>query len=97
MTDHEDRKTQSGTAVLVRYWASVRAAAGRPEDLLEVPGPLMLDQVLARVIDLHPGAERLVGVCSVLLGDRPVRSLDPGSVQVRPGDVVELLPPFAGG
>ena len=40
---------------------------------------------------------RTVGVCSVLLGDRPVRTQNPESVVVRPGDVVELLPPFAGG
>jgi hypothetical protein len=33
----------------------------------------------------------------VLVGDRPVRSQDPGTVVVAPGEVVELLPPFAGG
>jgi molybdopterin converting factor small subunit len=40
---------------------------------------------------------RTVGVCSVLVGDRPVRSQDPATVAVAPGSVVELLPPFAGG
>ena len=42
----------------------------------------------------HP---RPVGVCSVLVGDRPVGAHDPALVEVRAGDTVELLPPFAGG
>jgi molybdopterin converting factor small subunit len=33
----------------------------------------------------------------MLVGDRPVGSQDPAQVNLRPGDVVELLPPFAGG
>jgi hypothetical protein len=36
-------------------------------------------------------------VCSVLVGDRPVGAHDPDSVEVLPGETVELLPPFAGG
>ena len=86
------------TAITVRYWAGARAAAGTAEDVLET-GELTLADVVARVLELHPGEQmaRTVGVCSVLLGDRPVRTQDPDSVVVRPGDVVELLPPFAGG
>ena len=51
------------------------------------------------MLERHPGDRmaRTVAVCSVLLGDRPVRSQDPASVVVAPGAVVELLPPFAGG
>ncbi len=51
------------------------------------------------MVAAHPGpdVERVVGVCSVLVGDQPVGSRDPEAVVVRPGDVVELLPPFAGG
>ena len=90
------------TAVTVRYWAGARAAAGTVEDVLEVDpaaGELTLADVVARVLELHPGEQmaRTVGVCSVLLGEQPVRSQDPAEVVVRPGDVVELLPPFAGG
>jgi hypothetical protein len=35
--------------------------------------------------------------CSVLVGDLPVKSRDPEQVIVLPGQVVEFLPPFAGG
>lgn len=85
--------------VTVRYWAGARAAAGTAEDVFETTGELTLAEVVERVLERHPGEQmaRTVGVCSVLLGEQPVRSQDPATVVVRPGAVVELLPPFAGG
>jgi len=85
------------TAVTVRYWAGARAAAGVAEDVFEVGGPTTLADVVRRVLAAHPDAARVVGVCSVLVGDRPVGAQDPDSVVVEPGTTVELLPPFAGG
>lgn len=102
MSHTSDAERSRETAITVRYWAGARAAAGTAEDVLEVDaaaGELTLADVVARVLELHPGEQmaRTVGVCSVLLGEQPVRSQDPAAVVVRPGDVVELLPPFAGG
>jgi sulfur-carrier protein len=85
--------------ITVRYWASARAAAGVETDDLTVTGPLTLSDVVRRAAALHPGT-RLPGVleaCSVLLGDQPVKSREPDAVLVRPGQIVEFLPPFAGG
>ena len=91
--DHE------GETVTVRYWAGARAAAGTAEDTFEVDAELTLAALVAQVLERHPGDQmaRTVAVCSVLLGDQPVRTQDPAAVVVRPGAVVELLPPFAGG
>lgn len=89
----------STSHVTVRYWAAARSAAGTDHDDLPVDGPVTLADVVRRVVDAHPGA-RLSGVlevCSVLVGDRPVSTLDPAEIVVRPGDSVEFLPPFAGG
>ena len=102
MSHPTDAERSRETAITVRYWAGARAAAGTAEDVLEADaaaGELTLADVIARVLDLHPGEQmaRTVGVCSVLLGDQPVRTQDPAAVVVRPGEVVELLPPFAGG
>ncbi len=85
--------------VTVRYWAGARAAAGTGEDTFEVGSAVTLSDVVALVLERHPDDRmaRTVAVCSVLLGDQPVRSQDPASVLVPPGSVVELLPPFAGG
>lgn len=83
----------------VHYWASARSAAGVASDALEVDGPITLDEVVRRVLVLHPGTRLadVLQVCSTLVGDRPVSTEDPGAVVVEPGSTVEFLPPFAGG
>ncbi|MFC7493213.1 MULTISPECIES: MoaD/ThiS family protein [unclassified Nocardioides] len=83
----------------VHYWASARAAAGVSVDEIAVDGPITLEDVVRRAVALHPGTRLpdVLKVCSALVGDRPVSSNDPGRVEVRPGETVEFLPPFAGG
>jgi len=81
----------------VRYWAAARAAAGRDTD--DVSGET-LAEVLDAVRSLHADKAKfaqVVGVCSVLVGERPVGSQDPATVRIGAGETVELLPPFAGG
>ncbi len=94
-----DARDGSRETVTVRYWAGARAAAGTAEDDFAVDGAVSLADLVSLVLERHPDDRmaRTVAVCSVLLGDRPVRSQDPASVLVEPGSVVELLPPFAGG
>jgi molybdopterin synthase sulfur carrier subunit len=94
-----DRSHERETAVTVHYWAAARAAVGVASEQIPGDGPVTLAEVVRRVVAAHPGSdvERVVGVCSVLVGEQPVGSRDPGAVLVQPGDVVELLPPFAGG
>src|SRR3954447_12307777 len=95
------RQTDSTAGqVRLRYWASARAAAGVAEDVLEITAPISLETLRARAKELHAASPRFASVldtCSVLVGDRPVASEDPRSVQVGPGETVEFLPPFAGG
>src|SRR6188472_221428 len=100
MSDPTRRTVSTVGTVTVRYWASARAAAGVESDRLPVGEGTTLADVLVAVRGLHPDRSRLaevVAVCSVLVGDRPVGSRAPEDVVLAPGDVVELLPPFAGG
>ncbi|MDO9454968.1 MoaD/ThiS family protein [Nocardioides sp.] len=85
--------------ILVRYWASARAAAGVDSEEIAVDGPISLAELVDRVVAGHPGGRlpQVLEACSVLVGDRPVKSLDPATVVVSPRDSVEFLPPFAGG
>ena len=104
MTETAPLPAGSETSIItVRYWASARAAAGTACDELAVDGDLSLAEVTARALDLRAGTpsaehlERVLGVCSVLVGEDPVGTRDAAQVVVRPGDSVEFLPPFAGG
>ena len=92
-------RDRSAETVTVRYWAGARAAAGVAQDVFDVEQATTLADVVRRVLEAHPDAQmgKVVSVCSVLVGDRPVGSRDPEDVAIAPGDVVELLPPFAGG
>ena len=86
--------------VTVRYWAAARAAAGVESDVVAVPDGATLADVLVAVRRLHedrPGLDKVLAVCSVLVGERPVGTADPAEVHLGAGDTVELLPPFAGG
>lgn len=83
--------------VTVRYWAAARAAAGLAEE--QLPGAT-LAEVLAAARTAHASRPRfthVVGVCSFLVGDEPVGRRDPATVALADGDVVDVLPPFAGG
>ena len=89
--------------ISVRYWASAREAAGVDQETVDVEGPITLTALRERLAAAHLAADpgtslpRVLGVCSVLLGDRPVKGHDPDTVLVEPGTSVEFLPPFAGG
>jgi molybdopterin synthase sulfur carrier subunit len=86
--------------VTLRYWASARAAAGTDTDALEVGGAVTLADLIRRAREAHADSPRFAEVlscCSMLVGDRPVTTDDPGTVLVQPGSTVEFLPPFAGG
>ncbi|QIX25477.1 MoaD/ThiS family protein [Nocardioides sp. JQ2195] len=100
MSPESSPSSQNETQIIVRYWASARAATGVNEDRLSTDGTLSISDVRDRVLALHPDSdnlERVVASCSVLVDDEPLGRRDPSTVLVSPGQSVEFLPPFAGG
>ena len=86
------------SGVQVRYWAAARAAAGVESGFFNTAGPVSVAELLERATERRgPALARVVSVCSVLIGEDPLGTRAPDSVLVRPGDYIELLPPFAGG
>ena len=86
------------SVVTVRYWAAARAAAGVDLDELTVTGESRSTRCCrGRRRHADQRFRDVMSTCSVLVGERPVGGHDPATVVVRPGETVELLPPFAGG
>ncbi|MFL0178102.1 MULTISPECIES: MoaD/ThiS family protein [unclassified Mycobacterium] len=91
---HQTDVTDTGVAVTVRYFAAARAAAGTESETVSVPlggGVAVLAQALAA------RNERLAAVlnrCSYLRDGVAVRDQE---AALRPGETVDVLPPFAGG
>jgi molybdopterin synthase sulfur carrier subunit len=97
------RQVESDTrgAVLrvgVRYFAAARAAAGVTEERLDVHSSdagCTVGDVLEVAIGRHGAALRTVlDRCSFLLDERAVHGRD---TPIRDGQVLDVLPPFAGG
>lgn len=81
----------------LRYWASLRAAAGRSEDVLDAA---TVADALAAARAAHAASPRfgaVLDVCSVVVDGTPAGRRDRGEIRLVEGSVVELLPPFAGG
>jgi molybdopterin synthase sulfur carrier subunit len=83
--------------VTLRYWASLRAAAGKTEDHVDAR---TVDEALASAKRLNAAEPRFTAVldmCSVVVDGDPAGRRDRAAISLRDGSVVELLPPFAGG
>ncbi|HET7139923.1 MAG TPA: MoaD/ThiS family protein [Arthrobacter sp.] len=86
----------------VRYFAAARAAAGVEEERFELPSGATVTDLLQAVLAVDraepaagtPPLKRILSRSSFLLNEIAVR--DPTTV-LNPGDVVDVLPPFAGG
>jgi molybdopterin synthase sulfur carrier subunit len=88
----------SAGTVTVRYWAAARDAAGRLED--QVAGPTSVQEAIDAVLALRPDDQRfarVVAMSSLLVGERLVRREALDQVSLTEGEVLEVLPPFAGG
>lgn len=88
--------------MLVRYFAAARAAAGFEEEKFELPAGATVADLLEAVLAVEradppagtPPLPRILSRSSFLLNEVAVRDR---STVLGPDDVVDVLPPFAGG
>ena len=79
----------------MRYWAGIRAAAGVAEEQVDAA---TVGQALAELRRRHDARfGEVLSVCSLLVDGDPVGARDPGSVYLVGGELLDCLPPFAGG
>jgi len=82
--------------VTMRYWAAAKDAAGVPEQRVTA------DTLAAALAAVTGSADRarlraVVARSSFLIDGTPVGRQAADAVQLRDGNVIEVLPPFAGG
>jgi sulfur-carrier protein len=78
--------------VTVRYFAGARAASGLDTEARDAA---TLDELIDQIVDQHgEKLARVLTACSFLVDGTSTRDR---AVQLAPGAVVDVLPPFAGG
>ncbi|MDQ6752959.1 MAG: MoaD/ThiS family protein [Actinomycetota bacterium] len=88
--------------MLIRYFAAARAATGMDEEPLLHAGPITTTELIEQLTSLHPVSAsehtpplaQLLTRCSFLRNEVAVRD---HAAPLDPADVVDILPPFAGG
>ena len=78
--------------VTVRYFAGARAVSGTDTESREADS---LDQLVGQIVDAHgERMARVLTACSFLVDGTQTRDR---TLELAPGAVVDVLPPFAGG
>lgn len=84
--------------VTVRFFASARSAAGVGEERHEAADvAALLAAVLAARGEAGTALGRVLAVSTLLVDGAPVGTRARAGVPLRGGEVVDVLPPFAGG
>lgn len=79
----------------IRYWAAARAAAGVAEETTSAT--TLAEALLLARSTRDDRFGQVLGVCSYVVDGEPVGARDHAQVALRPGGLVDVLPPFAGG
>lgn len=88
------RPTVDGIEVTVRYFAAARAAAGAESETVILRPGTTVAELVERLGEPGTPLAKVLSRCSFLREGIAVR--DEG-VELRSGDTIDVLPPFAGG
>ncbi len=80
--------------VTVRFFAAARAAAGAESDLLTVPPGTTVANLVSELSCRSDELARVLQRCSYLCDGIAVRNR---ATELRSGQTLDVLPPFAGG
>jgi sulfur-carrier protein len=80
--------------VTVRYFAAARAAAGIETEMLQVPAGTTISALVEQLGADHAGLAKVLARCSFLCDGIAVRNR---AGALKTNQIVDVLPPFAGG
>jgi molybdopterin converting factor small subunit len=92
LTEKLDKPT--GIAVTVRYFAAARAAAGAESETVTVSPSATVADLADNLAGRDAQLATVLSRCSYLRDGIAVRD---HATALRPGDTIDVLPPFAGG
>jgi len=84
----------TGIQVTVRYFAAAHAAAGVEAETLVVRPGTTISELVERLADRGSSLASVLSRCSYLCDGVVVRD---ETTALRPGDTIDVLPPFSGG
>ncbi|MET0966517.1 MAG: MoaD/ThiS family protein [Nakamurella sp.] len=83
-------------AATIRYFGAARAAAGTAQEQIAVPDAPTIALLLETAVERHgPPLAKVLPRCSYLLDAVAVH--DTAAASVSDGQILDILPPFAGG
>ena len=86
--------TRTDIAVTVRYFAAARAAAGTEEETVTLSAGSTLADLVAALSARTGELSRVLQRCSYLCDSFAIRDTQ---IVIKPGQTIDVLPPFAGG
>ena len=79
--------------IRIRYFASLREAAGQPEEALTLPDGLGVPEAREMLAERHPALARLLPTCAVAVN----RAYAAADACLADGDELAFIPPVGGG
>lgn len=83
-----------GAQITVRYFAAARAAAGHDEESVAIPAGTTLAELVDTLSRRTTELARVLQRCSYLCDSIAIRDRQ---TVIETGQIVDVLPPFAGG
>lgn len=83
-----------GAQITVRYFAAARAAAGHDEESVAIPAGTTLAELVDTLSRRTTELARVLQRCSYLCDSIAIRDRQ---IVIGTGQIVDVLPPFAGG
>ena len=80
-------------SVRIRYFAALREATGRDEELLDLPSAATAATVRALLVERYPALANVLPRCAVALN----RSYVSADAALHDGDELAFIPPLGGG
>lgn len=79
--------------VKVLYWAQAREAAGKKEEYYTIQKGSSVEDLIEDILERHPSLGSMKSIVRIAVNGQMITDNE----ELKDGDIVAILPPFAGG